>query len=184
MLSPVWQAWKATVRWSFESSSTATVVNQGGAAVFCASVSISNSTGMETLVQVSYTPSHFPRFGANLCSQVQQMFSFDIYSGLQKHSPLTNNATFRWITNYVETFSKLTFLFTTEEITLNIVRVGGGYMSGITAKSMYKSKFTGCKSIQPLRSVHGGITFCSNHCDESFWVGLHQLCTVKPSNSM
>ena len=45
--------------------------------------------------------------------------------------------------------------------------------------SMYKSKFTGCKSIQPLRSVFGGSTFCSNDCSESLWVGLDQLYTVR-----
>ena len=41
-------------------------------------------------------------------------------------------------------------------------------MSGLPAKNMYKSKFTGCKSIQPLRSVLGGSIFCSNDCYESF----------------
>ena len=42
-------------------------------------------------------------------------------------------------------------------------------MSGIAAENVYKSQFTGCKSIQPLRSVLGGSTFCSNDCYESFW---------------
>ena len=40
-------------------------------------------------------------------------------------------------------FSKLTFLFITEEIKLNTIIVEGGYISGIPAKNMYKSKFTG-----------------------------------------
>ena len=39
-------------------------------------------------------------------------------------------------------------------------------MSGIPAKN--KSKFIGCKSIQPLRSVLGGSTFYSNDCYECF----------------
>ena len=51
-------------------------------------------------------------------------------------------------------------------------------MSGIPSNNMYKSEFTGCKSIQPMRSVLGGITFCSNDCYECFWVDLHQVCTV------
>ena len=53
--------------------------------------------------------------------------------------------------NYVETiFPNELFLFITEEIKQNTVIDEGGYMSGIPAKNMYKSKFTGCKSIQPL----------------------------------
>ena len=48
-----------------------------------------------------------------------------------------------------------------------------------TYKNIYKSKFTGCKSIQPLWSVVGGSTFCSNDCYESFWVGLGWICTVR-----
>ena len=71
------------------------------------------------------------------------------------------------------------FLFITEEIKLNTVIVEGGYIARIPAKNMYKSKFTGCKSIQPLRSVLAGSTFCSNDCCESFGVGLYQLCTVR-----
>ena len=66
-------------------------------------------------------------------------------------------------------------IFTIEEINLNIVIVEGGYMSGIIAKNMYKSKFSGCKSIHPLRLVLGGSNFCSNDCYESFWVGLPAL---------
>ena len=90
----------------------------------------------------------------------------------KRHSiyPPTNNATFRWITKYVEKiFPNELFLFITEEIKLNTVIVEGGYMSGIPAKNMYKSKFTGCKSIQPPRSVFGRITFCSNYCYKSLW---------------
>ena len=41
-------------------------------------------------------------------------------------------------------------------------------MSGIPVKNKFKSKFTGCKCIQPLRSVLGGSTFCSNDCCECF----------------
>ena len=66
------------------------------------------------------------------------VMDFDLwpmYSGLQKYWPPTNNATFRWIIDYVETvFSKWTFLFITEEIKLNTVKIEGGYMSGIPVK--------------------------------------------------
>ena len=48
-------------------------------------------------------------------------------------------------------------------------------MPGITSKNMYKSKFTGCKSIQPLRSVLGGITFAAITATSFFGVGLYQL---------
>ena len=48
-------------------------------------------------------------------------------------------------------FFKINFFFIIEEIKLNTVIVDGSYISGILAKNMYKSKFTGCKSIQPLR---------------------------------
>ena len=50
-------------------------------------------------------------------------------------------------------------------------------MSGIPAQNKYKSKFTGCKSIQPLRSVLGGSTFCSNDCYESLGRSLIALPT-------
>ena len=40
-------------------------------------------------------------------------------------------------------FQNECFIFITEDITLNTVIVEGGYMSGIPAKNMYKSKFTG-----------------------------------------
>ena len=56
-------------------------------------------------------------------------------------------------------------------------------MSGIPAKNMYKSKFTGCKSIQPLMSVLGGSTFYSNDCSESFWVDLYQICSEMVKSS-
>ena len=82
--------------------------------------------------------------------------------------------------NYLETiYPNKLFLLITEEIKLNIVIVEGGYMSGIPAKNMYKSKFTGCKSILPFSLVLGGRTFCSNDCYEYFWVDLYQLCTVR-----
>ena len=67
------------------------------------------------------------------------------------------------------------FLFITEEIKLNTVIVEGGYIARIPAKNMYKSKFTGCKSIQPLSSVLCGSIFYSNGCYEASWVGLYQL---------
>ena len=55
-------------------------------------------------------------------------------------------------------------------------------MSAIPVKkNMYKSKFTGCKSIQPLRSVLGGNIFCSNDCYECLWVGLYQICDMVKS---
>ena len=72
--------------------------------------------------------------------------------------------------------------FTNQQVQLNFwntVMVEGGYMLGIPPKSMYKSKFTGCKSIQPQRAEVGGSNFCSNDCYKSFWVGLSQLCTVR-----
>ena len=65
------------------------------------------------------------------------------------------------------------------EIKLNTVIVEGSYTSGIPAENMYKSKFTGCKSIQPHRSVLGGSTFYGNDCYECFWVGVYQLYTVR-----
>ena len=37
-------------------------------------------------------------------------------------------------------------------------------MSAKLAKKMYKMKFTGCISIQPLKSILGTSTFCSNYC--------------------
>ena len=54
-------------------------------------------------------------------------------------------------------------------------------MSGIPVKkNMYKSKFTGCKSILPLRGQYLVVEpFYGNDCYEYLWVGLYQLCTVR-----
>ena len=43
-----------------------------------------------------------------------------------------------------ELFQMNVIIFITKEIKQNTVPVEVGYMSGVPAKSMYKSKFTGC----------------------------------------